>query len=154
MDSLLTILDTLVKYVSQIDTNVMLTFVFILLGIIVRNNKKQFEATDKLIGDLSKSVDTKIAKLTDKFTESEKETKRQIQGIKEDLVQIRDITLVDLADKQLENQKLTLRALITNVTLPREYRLRAFDEYKAANGNSWVEDYVQKHLKNQKTDEE
>lgn len=43
---------------------------------------------------------------------------------------------------------MTLRSAITNPNLPRSARLELFDRYKVLGGNSWIEEYVEKHLLN------
>jgi hypothetical protein len=41
---------------------------------------------------------------------------------------------------------LLLKCVITNKELSRSARLEAYDEYKAAGGNGWVDRYVAKYL--------
>jgi membrane protein YqaA with SNARE-associated domain len=43
---------------------------------------------------------------------------------------------------------LSLKCVITNKELSCQARLDAYDEYKKEGGNSWIDAYVVKHLKN------
>jgi hypothetical protein len=55
----------------------------------------------------------------------------------------------DREQREREQRRLSmllLKCIITNKELSRSARLEAYDEYKAAGGNGWVDRYVARYL--------
>lgn len=86
-------------------------------------------------------------KTSEEIADLKETNSKEFKKIKEELDYIKNVALVQLKEEQLDNRKLTLRALITNSTLPVEYRLRSYDEYRSLGGNSWVTEYKNIYLK-------
>jgi len=53
-----------------------------------------------------------------------------------------------LADNMNELYKMSLRSCIVNTNIPVSARLELYDVYKSKGFNSWIDEYVDKHLLN------
>lgn len=147
------ILQFLGENLSQIPTSVILMALIGLFIYNIRDNKKtrdnfnnRFDSQDKEIAQMKKEYQ-------DGFEEIRREYQSGFEEIRKEIKYLTDEVVVDLVKQQKENYLMTLRTIVTNDSLPREYRLGAYDKYKIEGGNSWVSSYVKKNLLNDKEQE-
>lgn len=135
---ILGLIELFLKYVEQLGTVVSFTVLASIMILIQRGNVKRAEESNEKF---------------DKVLESQEEMKREYrQGfitVHEELSDVNE-KLESLDREQHENNLLALRSIITNVSLPRDYRLAAYDDYTEKGGNSWVHEYVRKELLQEK----
>ena len=132
------LIELFLKYVEQLGAAVSFTVLASIMILIQRGNVKRAEESNEKF---------------DKVLESQEEMKREYrQGfitVHEELSDFNE-KLESLDREQRENNLLALRSIITNVSLPRDYRLAGYDDYKKKGGNSWVHEYVRKELLQEK----
>ena len=59
-----------------------------------------------------------------------------------------EAALTTINNQQKENNLMTLRSIVTNSSLPDEYRLKNYDIYVGMGGNSWLNKYVNEEILN------
>jgi hypothetical protein len=77
------------------------------------------------------------------FIRGRRERRRQAEEFEEFRQEVEKLHM-----ETREVYKAALKGIITNETLGTQARFDAYDEYRKAGGNSWVDRYVEKHLKN------
>lgn len=138
MEFLIMLLETISKFGSGLSTTVLLSIFIAIIIYFLKDNKKYREATDAQFKTLITQQD-----------EMKKEYRKGLAEVNKNLIKQGADTqriLEQLQEQQFENQRLTLRGLVTNESLPDEYRHISYDRYKALGGNSWLDKYVDENL--------
>ena len=138
MEFLITLLEAVSKFGAGLSTTVLLSIFITIIIYFLKDNKKYREATDAQFKTLITQQD-----------EMKKEYRKGIAEVNKNLIKQGADTqriLEQLQEQQVENQRLTLRGLVTNESLPDEYRHMSYDRYKALGGNSWLDKYVDENL--------
>lgn len=145
MEFIILITELLMKNIAQFGT---VTGVFILGMIVIYSLKKQNE--DRVHSD--KRFD-QVLSSQDDMRKEYRESIYQVNKAFEEEMRITNQTLEEIQKQQVENNLMTLRSIITNSSLPREYRLTNYDHYIKQGGNSWLVEYVKKELLNDTSEE-
>lgn len=152
MEFLIMILETIGKFGAGLSTSALLALFLGVLLYFFKDNAKYRKITD----DKMDSIHSRIDDVFDAQEEMKEEYREGFTKINRDLIQQHQDTqetLTQLKEQQLENQRLTLRGLVTNISLPDEYRMNSYDKYKELGGNSWLDRYVNEKLAS-KTEEQ
>ena len=131
MEYIIWFLQELLRYVGELNPSLFYVAVIGLLIYMIRQGN-----TDR------ESVNKRLKEQQEEIVQVRKDYQSGMNEIRKELADIKEITLKELEEGLRENRKLTLRGIITNTTLPIEYRLKSFDDYKSEGGNSWIDNYV------------
>lgn len=145
MELIILITELFMKNLAQFGT---VTGVFILAGIVLYSLKKQTE--DRKHSD--EKFD-QVLSAQDEMRSEYREGIAQVNKALEEQMRITNLTLEKIQEQQIENNLMTLRSIITNTSLPREYRLTNYDLYIKQGGNSWLVEYVKTELLQEKDEE-
>lgn len=145
MELIILITELFMKNLAQFGT---VTGVFILAGIVLYSLKKQTE--DRTHSD--EKFD-EVLRAQDEMRSEYRAGIAQVNKALEEQMRITNLTLEKIQEQQMENNLMTLRSIITNTSLPREYRLTNYDLYTKQGGNSWLVEYVKTELLQEKNKE-
>lgn len=129
MELLIYIVEIFVKFFSMYGTEGTLLAFGLVLLFFIKQTKTRDEETDKILEKLVKSQNDMKKEYRDQFSEIE-------------------AALTTINNQQKENNLMTLRSIVTNSSLPDEYRLKNYDIYVEMGGNSWLNKYVNEEILN------
>lgn len=135
MEYIIWFLQELLRYVGELNPSLFYVAVIGLLIYMIRQSN-----TDR------ESVNKRFKEQQEEIVQVRKDYQSGMNEIRKELADIKENTLKELEEGLRENRKLTLRGIITNITLPIEYRLKSYDDYKGEGGNSWIDNYVETQL--------
>lgn len=131
-------LNLFIKYVESFGS----VTSFLILATIMLYNYKQNQKDRE-------HSDNKFDEMLENQNEMRKDYKKGFIKVHEDLDKI-DSRIESLEGQQAENNLLALRSIIANNSLPEDYRLASYDDYKKKGGNSWVHEYVKEEILNKR----
>lgn len=145
MEFLIMLLETVAKFGSGLSVSALLLIFIAILVFAFKDIVKHRTADGKRMDEIQE----KLSSVASSQEEMKEEYREGFRKINEDLIKQHEDTqdtLNELREQQFENQRLTLRGLVTNTSLPDEYRMNSYDKYKELGGNSWLDKYVDEKL--------
>lgn len=127
-------IELFITYASQLGTFASFVVLATIMGYVHHDGKKDRKNADKRFDEVLERQDDMMEDYKAGFVKVDKSLVKINQKID------------NLELQQNENSLLTLRSIITNKSLPVDYRLASFDTYKSKGGNSWIQDYVNKEI--------
>ena len=134
-------LELLIRYTKELGPVVSFILLASIMGYMQLDSVKSRKHSDKKFNEILASQE-----------EMKSEYRQGFIKVYEDLEKINE-RIEEVDDKQIENNLLALRSIITNTSLPVDYRLASFDSYVKKGGNSWIQDYVEKEILKKKDEE-
>lgn len=134
-------LELFMKYGSEFGTVISFTILAAIMTYMQKDSVKSRKHSDEKFNQVLSSQD----EMKREYREGFIKVNTELKGINE--------RIDDLDEKQSENNLLALRSIITNTSLPIDYRLASFDTYVEKGGNSWIHDYVKKEIFKERSEE-
>lgn len=135
------LIDVFIKYASEFGPTVSFLILATIMAYMQRDSVRS-----------RKNSDAKFDEILRLQEEMKKEYKEGFIKVYSDLEEINK-RVEEIDAKQSENNLLALRSIITNTSLPVDYRLASFDSYVQKGGNSWIHDYVAREILKKKDEE-
>ena len=139
MELAILLLELVKSMASELGIFLSFTFLITIMIWFINDSRKSRESTNRRLDRIEERQTEMSVEYQKGFEEIHKELERQRKAT--------ESAMTDLNNQQVENTRMTLRSIITNEALPKEYRMKNYDYYKSQGGNSWVDDYFEKYIK-------